>query len=94
MSKDTNKYPRVGEVNKVRPQGVCAYCGEIERNDLRPARRIHIQHDWFRGNDDVLKGHGICVQELQHDKTLLNRSIAVLKARRRTKNGRFFGRSS
>jgi hypothetical protein len=58
------KYPRVGEIITVRPQGLCAICGEVLQDGKRPEKRVHVQHNYFRGDDSVFKAHGACIQQV------------------------------
>ena len=53
-------YPRIGEISTpYKPQGMCIFCGGNKAN-----RRIEIQVNWFRGDDDVAKAHGRCIAQI------------------------------
>lgn len=51
------KYPKIGEIHKVTPQGLCVLCGKAKAD-----KRVEVEHDYFRGNDTVHKVHSKCAE--------------------------------
>jgi hypothetical protein len=66
------QYPRIGKIEKVKPQGLCFLCDTVMLNGKRPEKRIHVEYDYFRGNDDVFKAHGECIDVLVDGKSTKN----------------------
>lgn len=55
-----DKYPRVGSIDSVRPQGLCRVCHEPKSD-----KRIHVQFNCMRGDDEVYKAHAECVKRFK-----------------------------
>lgn len=52
-----NVYPRVGEIRDRKPQGLCKIC-KCNKSD----KEVHVEVDYFRGNDEVYKVHSSCIK--------------------------------
>ena len=58
----SHKYPRIGDIRNVRPQGLCCICKQ-PKSDCR----VDVQLNWFRGEDDVHKIHRECLTAFRED---------------------------
>lgn len=67
---NNKKYPRIGQIIRRHPQGMCNICNAVLLNGRKPDTRIDIQIDAYRGNDLVFKAHRQCVDDLSNTKLL------------------------
>jgi len=62
-----SKYPRIGTIHEVYPKGICIFCGDPKSN-----RRIDVQVNWMRGDDEVFKAHAKCIKAIHKENLLLS----------------------
>lgn len=54
------RYPRLGSTQKIKPGPQCWVCKQPGAD-----RRVEVQVNWFRGDDDVYKVHVACIPDLK-----------------------------
>ena len=68
-----SQYPRFGQVRHHKPQGKCVICG-----NGKAEKRVDVQINIFRGDDEVYKVHAKCIEGLGNQWTvfILHKEIA------------------